>query len=292
MKSLPLTFLTAMLLLSPLRAIAQGSAPASANGEVTYQAHGVIQAVDQSTRQLTISHDRIPGYMDAMTMSFDLRDFSEAAGLAPGDVIDFRLCVTKDKACIDHIKKTGATTAPLITAAAPGPVRELSVGDPMPDAELIDQSGKKIHFNDFRGKTVAITFIYTRCQLPTYCPLMNSNFRTAQALMARLGEGDNWRLLSLSMDPETDTPSVLAEFAKYNEAAPDHWTFATASNQVIRQFGGAVGLEFRTSSSTIYHNLRTVVVGADGRIRAIFNGNSWTPQDLVSAIRAGMRVSK
>lgn len=256
---------------------------------VIYEVRGVLQAIDSKSHQATIAHDAIPGYMGAMTMGFDVLDFSETKGLQPGDVLSFRLCVAGNRAWIEHIMKTGARAAPLITTAPPEATRELGAGDLMPDAELVDQSGKKIHFLDFRGSALVVTFIYTGCPLPTYCPLMNRNFEAAQNLLARLGQGDNWRLLSISMDPEHDTPAALADFAKYQGADGNHWIFATAGEKVVRQLGGAVGLEFKTTNGSIYHNLRTVVIGPDGRIRRIFTGNTWTPQEVVAVVRAAMK---
>lgn len=227
--------------------------------------------------------------MDAMTMAFDVRDPVELRGLQPGDTLAFHLCVCGDRAWIEDVRKTGRATGPLLVPAA-NPSRELNAGDLLPDIELVNQRGERIRLHDFHGQVLAVTFIYTRCPLPTYCPLMSRNFQAAQALLPRLVSGENWRFLSISLDAQNDSPDVLAAYARSWQADAQHWTFATASEDAVRTLGGGVGLEFKLSNGQVYHNLRTVVVDASGRIRHIFRGNIWTPQELVAEMRSAMRT--
>ena len=166
--------------------------------------------------------------------------------------------------------------------------RELSVGDLLPDIELTNESGEKIHASDFRDKALAVTFIYSRCSPATLCPLVSRNFDIVQQLLARLGTSDRCHLLSISLDPENDTPEVLAAYEQGHQADPLVWNFATAPEAQVRQFGNAVGLEFKRTATGIDHNLRTVVVDGSGRIRRIFRGNNWTPQELVAELRSAM----
>jgi len=252
----------------------------------------VLRNFDRENHQASISHEKIPGYMPAMTMSFNVRNDSELENMKPGDAIAFRLCVTRDDAWVEEIRKTGGSPVPLFTPAPAALIRELNPGDVMPDVELVSHQNKKIRLGDYRSKVVALTFIYTRCPLPTYCPLINQKFKTVQELMSRLDAGDGWRLLSISMDPESDTPDALADFAKNFGADEQHWTFATGETAAVRQFGGAVGLEFNTRDGQINHNLRTVVVDGDGRIRHIFRGNTWSPQELVAEMHAAIRTER
>lgn len=251
----------------------------------TYDVHGTLKSLDPAHHQATIAHEAIAGYMPAMTMAFDVRDWSEFQKLQPGDILNFHLCITHDTAWIEHIEKTGTS----LFIPPPATVsRELNQGDLLPDVELVDEQNKKVHLSDYRGNTLAITFIYTGCPLPTYCPLINQNFQTAQTLLARLDPGEKWRLLSISMDPTNDTPEVLARSAENFNADEQHWTFATGNVEAIRQFGSAVGLEFVTTKGQISHNLRTIVIDADGHIRHIFRGNTWTPQELVAEMRSAL----
>ena len=261
-------------------------------GAVTvYDAHGVLKAYDPATHQATISHDAIPGYMQAMTMAFDARSPDDFASLGPGDILSFHLCVTSRTAWIDHVVKTGATSPLLEPPGASRPVRQLIPGDSVPDVQLTDQSGKLIHLRDFKGEAIAITFIYTRCPLPTYCPLMISNFAETESLMTRMAPGGHWRLLCISMDPAHDTPTLLASFASGIHANPADWSFATGDEGKVKKFGAAFGLEFQQTGPRISHNLRTLVLDADGHLRGVYPGNAWTPQQLASDLSAAMRQS-
>lgn len=170
--------------------------------------------------------------------------------------------------------------------------RELSVGDLLPDIELTNENGAKIRASDFREKALAITFIYSRCSSATLCPLVSRNFDVAQQLLAKLGTSDRCHLLSISLDPANDTPEVLAAYEKGHQADPLVWNFATAPEAQVRQFGNAVGLEFKRTATGIDHNLRTVVIDGSGHIRRIFRGNTWTPQELVAELRSAMPVMR
>lgn len=181
----------------------------------------------------------------------------------------------------------GCGETPFTPAAAS---RELAVGDRLPDIELVNQSGGKIHLSDFRGKALAVTFIYSRCPSPELCPMVSRSFDTVQSLLARLGTGETCQLLSISLDAANDTPEVLASYARGFQADARLWTFATAREDVLRKLGDAVGLEFKRVDGRIDHNLRTVVVDAAGRMRRIFRGNEWTPQELAAELRAAARA--
>ena len=254
----------------------------------SYQTRGVFKSFDSKQSQATIAHEAIPGYMPAMTMNFDVRNPGEFQNVQPGDAILFQLCVTTDYAWIEQVHRT-ESARPLLAPDKPVVSSELKTGDLLPDIELTNESGKKIRLSDFRGKVLAITFIYTGCPLPTYCPLMNRNFQTSEHLLSQLGIDEACHLLSISMDPAHDTPENLSAYAKIYDADAERWTFANASEDVLHKLGGAVGLEFKKEEGRIEHNLRTVVVDAEGRIRRIFRGNSWTPQELVAEVRLEIR---
>ncbi len=248
---------------------------------------GVFRGVDPTTGQATVTHEAVSGYMPAMTMSFDLATPDEMRGLQTGDTFTCQLRVVGDRAWIEqiHQENAPALSMPDIAARASRST-ELAVGDLLPDIEMTDQRDETIRLHDLGGKPLAISFIYLRCVLPTYCPQLNRNFRATQVLLDRLGLQGQARFLSVSMDPEHDTPKSLAAYAGSFEADPSTWIFATVPGESLRRLGDAVGLEFRQQGGVINHNLRTVVVDGRGRIRRIFRGNTWTPQELASELRA------
>lgn len=163
---------------------------------------------------------------------------------------------------------------------------ELSTGDSVPDCELIDQNGKPCRLSQFKGKAVALNFIFTRCPLPDYCPLLTTRFSAAQR---ELTKDKNWHLLSLSFDPDHDTPAQLSAYMKMHSVDAARWTFATAKAGVVREFGALFGLKAELKNGLIDHNLRTVVVDTEGRVQYIFAGNAWTTQELVWEMRKAMR---
>jgi protein SCO1/2 len=258
----------------------------------TYAAHGVVRGVDVVHRQVLVAHDAIPGYMAAMTMSFDLREEAELGHLQPGDRIDFDLVVRGDDAWIEHVQRTGFAGLPQL-APAPITSRAFEPGDLLPDIAFTDDAGRIRRLAEFRGRVLVVTFIYTRCPLPTYCPLMERNLQSAQTLLQRLGAEDGWHFLSLSFDAAHDTPAVLADYARTwrseSEAARARWTFAAAEPADVHALGDGLGLEFREADGAITHSLRTVVIDPHGRLRRSFAGNSWTPQELASAVRRALR---
>ena len=259
------------------------------DGLRSFDARGVIREIAADGRKAVIRHEEIPGYMEAMTMQLEVKDTNELVNLRPGDQINFRLLVTDTDAWIDHVQKTGAgvEVAAVATPAAPS-LKELNPGDPLLDCILTNQLGRTIQLSDFKGGALAFTFIFTRCPLPTYCPRMNHHFAAVQTALLAGQAGTNWQLLSISFDPEFDTPARLLNYAADHNYDLDHWSFATGTEANIRQLGGAFGLAYWRLGGTFNHNVRTVVVDAAGRVQKIFPNNEWQPAELVEEMKKAM----
>lgn len=261
--------------------------------EVTraFTAQGVIEHISPDQHVATVQHEAIPGYMPAMTMDFPVRDEHLLDGLARGDQIRFTLEVTKDDSWIAAVERTGHAGLPAETKPATF-APALKPGDRLPDAELVAENGKHVHLSDFRGKVVAFTFFFTRCPLPNFCPLMNRNFaETRQLLLADPHAPKNWLFLSISFDPEFDTPQALSSYADfYRHHNPDRWLFATAPPASLARLAPPLGLIVMRSGESISHNLRTVVVDPNGRLFRQFDDNLWTAQQLAGAIRDAAQV--
>jgi len=168
---------------------------------------------------------------------------------------------------------------------------ELKPGDLLPDCDLTDENGDRIRFSDFRGRALAFTFFFTRCPLPDYCPRMSKNFaETRQILLNTPGTPTNWQFLSISFDPGFDTPEMLASYAKYfRDNNPDRWRFAAASTNAIARLAPQLDLMVARDSTSISHNLRTVVLDPQGRITRQFDGNQWTPRMMADALLSAAR---
>ncbi len=236
----------------------------------------------------TIHNYEIPGYMAEMTMDFPVQDTNELNSVSPGDVIAFTVVVAKDNSWIQNVKRTGHTV-PVATNEMPtmsGQVPDLGPGDILPDGSLTAEDGRQIYFSDFRGRAVAFTFFYTRCPLPDFCPMMNKNFAAARSLISSTANAPtNWEFLSISFDPEIDTPAMLGSYAGlFRGENPNHWLFAVASTNTLATLAPALDLMVVPQGNTISHNLRTVVLDPQGRIYHQFDGNQWTARQLADAI--------
>ena len=243
----------------------------------------------QGGQQAVIAHERIAGYMEAMTMSFNVKQPAELKGLKAGDQIAFRLSVTEKDDWIDEIKKTGESGA--IRRSAPPPadsVKEVKAGGEIPECVLTNQAGQTIRLSGFKGQALALTFFFSRCPLPSFCPRMNDSFAAAQAALQADGSRTNWQLLSVSFDPGFDTPERLREVADVFRSNVRHWSFATSNAEEIRKLGAAFGLKFWHENGTLSHNLRTVVIDASGRLQKVLAGNEWKPEELVAEMRKAM----
>jgi len=289
MKRFLLPLLTLML-----AAGCKPEAPAPASTTATnqiYAVRGVVQALLPDHRTATIKHEKIPGYMAAMTMDLSVKDTNEFNGVSAGDEITFNMVVTEDDDWIEKIQRTGKTEV-----VKPPPTwhvveSELKVGDVLPDYEFTSETGRLIRFSDFRGSAVAFTFFFTSCPLPEYCPRMNKHFAEARKILtADTNAPANWELLAISFDSSFDTPEILSGYGKfYRGDETNHWLFAVASTNTLASLAPKVDLNFWRVDGSISHNLRTVVLDGTGKIAHQFDGNDWTPPQLAEAIRAAAR---
>jgi protein SCO1/2 len=285
-----------LLLFASLLAVVVGckpsaTTPAGTEARQTYAARGVIQQIPPDHSHLTVQHEKIPGYMGAMTMDFSVRDTNALAGLAPGDEIAFTLVVTADDDWIENLARTGKNGAIAAPAGRPATEPELAVGDLLPDYAFTSESGQTVRFSDYRGRALAFTFFFTSCPLPEYCPRMNKHFaRARELLLAETSGPTNWQMLSLSFDPAIDTPQVLARYASlYRGTNAERWLFAVGSTNTMASLAPKLDLNFWRENGTLSHNLRTVVVDGTGKIIRQFDGNDWTPQQLAEALREGAK---
>lgn len=275
----------------------QGSTPFTAPGTNapgatfrTFEVRGVVLELRPEEKTVRIRHEAIPGYMAAMTMPFEVRDTNELAGLEVGDTVVFRLNVTDTEGWIDRVRKLDAPRANLLPTRGPfrfvRDVEPLAPGDPLPRYVFTNQFGRAFSTEDFKGRALAITFIFTRCPFPTFCPRMSDNFAEAQRRLLARSSPTNWHLLTISFDPDFDTPEVLRRYAEARGADPAHWTFATGDLVDITAIGEQFGLEFWRDPATggINHNLRTAVVDVRGRVQVIWPENKWTAEQLVQQL--------
>ena len=240
---------------------------------MTYAVDGIVVAVDQVARTMLVSHRAIAHYMPAMLMPFRVENVADLTGLYPGARIQFDLAVTKGQAVARHIRRRGGPDA-----ALPAPREKVAIGGKLPDFQLTAQSGSTVRNADLRGKVVAVDFIYTRCPLPDVCPRLSANFA---ALERRFDQaGANLVLLSVTVDPDFDTPAVLAGYARRWSAGPG-WLFLTGE---VAPLAAALGEIYWADEGSIGHNSTTSIIGRDGRLAAQIEGSNYRLEQLVHLI--------
>jgi protein SCO1 len=252
-----------------------------------YELRGQILAVDRGRQEITITHEDIRGFMPGMTMPFKVRDARLLEGREAGDLVRATLVVEDANAYLSSIVRTGRGE---LTAPPPPPrVDVLEPGQAVPDVQLTDESGTTRALSQRRGRIVVVTFTYTRCPMPDFCPRMDQQFKNVQSeILADTRMRDRVALLSVSFDPAFDTPQVLAAHAQHVGADPRVWHFVTGERDAIAPFAARFGISIiqeGANAADITHNLRTAVIASDGTLLTIFNGNDWTPADLMRALR-------
>lgn len=263
-----------------------------------YSLKGKVVSVDRDKKRAMIDHAAIAGYMDAMTTEFPIYEDWVWDDLVPGSEIRADLVVDSSAKDPYWLEKIG-----IVAAAKPGqsepPIDErfAQIGKQVPDFQLTNQDGKRISTNDFRGKVLAITFIYAKCPLPDYCIKMSTNFSdAANRIMAEPEAKGKLRLLSISFDPENDTPDKLRSYGLGylgKGATPDFsvWQLAVGSDKEVRAVADFFGLRYevdQNDKTKINHSLRTAVIGPDGKVLKVFAGNEWTTNDLLREMKAAL----
>ena len=240
---------------------------------------GLVLRVDRPGSLVTISHDAFPGFMDAMAMPFDLKGGARAATLTAGDRVTFRLSVRKGRSWVDRVEVVSAAAVDAGLHRTPAAPVLVPVGTAMPDFQLTDQSGAPVALSALKGKVVAVTFIYSRCPLPDYCPRMIENFRAIrQRFNARMDR--DLVLLTISFDPQYDTPQILTRYAASQRAGGAGWHFLTGDPKDIEQVCNAFGIQYWAEEGLITHTLQTAIIDREGRLAATVEGKDFTPQQL------------
>jgi protein SCO1/2 len=272
-----------------------GVSSAAAGELKTFPIRGKIVSVDAGKGMVMLDHEAVPGFMDAMTMPYKLKDASVASELHPGDRITAKLLVRKtadgyEDPMLDEIVVTAQARPdykPAVQYHVP------AAGDAVPDFKLTNQSGRTIHLAQFKGRVLLLTFVYTRCPLPDFCIRMSRNFaQNDKALAADPALYARTHLLSISFDPKVDTPAVLKSYGETYiggdaKATFAHWDFAVppaGELDALTQFFD-VGIT-PGDAGLLTHSLSTALIGKDGKVRAWYPTNEWTPAEVLAAMKS------
>jgi protein SCO1 len=248
-----------------------------------YELKGQILAVRPERSEVVIKHEDIKGFMPGMTMPFKVKDTALLQGKQPGDLVTATLVVAEVEAHLRTLEKTGYAAVETPAPAPPSDIRQ--PGDQLTDARLVDQNGAETSLAAYRGHRVALTFIYTRCPLPEFCPLMDRHFASVQKTITSTPALADVKLITMTIDPAFDTPAVMKTYAARRGADPKIWSFLTGEPSEVNRFGSQLGVYVEHNPKDavdITHNLRTAVIDPNGRLVKVHTGNSWTPSELVA----------
>ncbi|HAF15756.1 MAG TPA: redoxin [Blastocatellia bacterium] len=267
--------------------------------EKDYELKGKVVAVEKDKHLVTVAHEDIKDYMPGMTMPFTVADDSAwvfEVPLTPGDQITATLVVDGARSWLENlviVKESTDTTSP-------SSVETLGAkpGDEMPNYRLVNQDAKTIRMQDYRGKALLLTFIYTRCPQPDQCTLMSSNFAAIdQDLQKQPDLYGKTHLLSISFDPEYDTPKVLRSYGaaftgKYSDETFSHWEFASGTADEVKGIAQFFGLRYYQNGPSgeeqVIHSLRTAIIGPDGKVFKVYRGNDWKPDELLTELKTAV----
>jgi protein SCO1/2 len=256
----------------------------------------VVKEIKPADLQVIIAHEAIAHYMDAMTMPFKVRDAAELAGLRAGDRVSFRLRVTDTESWIEQVAKIegapepaskpqfsgtesarqeaeaehlGAMPASTATHAPQG--ASARPRHPLMDFPFTNELGRPMTLGQFQGQGLAITFFFTRCPIPDFCPRLSKNFQEASRKLAAISNAPtNWHFLSVSFDTEFDTPAVLRTYGEHYQYDPKHWSFLTGPADKIRELANLSDVTYEKDNGFFNHNFRTLVIDAAGHLQMAF----------------------
>ncbi len=235
----------------------------------------MVLRVDRREQTILVSHRDIRGYMPAMVMPLPVKRPAEIANLQPGAPVHFRLAVKGRLAVAEHIEARG----PAETFRLAAPPEKLAIGAAVPDFSLTDQNGAPVQLSGLRGKVVVLNFIYTRCPLPYVCPRLSANFaRLQRRFEKRLGL--DLVLLSITIDPQYDTPAVLANYARLWKANPMGWHFLTGEPVAIETVAANFGIQYFPEEGSMSHTSETAVIARNGTLTAVVGGSAYAVSQL------------
>lgn len=260
-------------------------------GTREFPIEGKVISVDQGKQRITLAHKDIPGFMTAMTMPFKVRDSWVFNVAQPGDELRATLVVPPASSGESYLEQVSINRGSGGGASSTSPVHVPAIGETPPEFSFVDQDGGRLSLRGLRGRPVLLTFIYTRCPLPDFCIRMSGNFA---ALLRELKEDQpalyrRLLLVSISIDPEYDTPAVLRRYGTSYAGAVDpgfaHWKFVRGTAAETRRAADFFGLSYAPDGGQIVHSLRTVLLAPDGSIAAQFAGNEWKPAEVEAELK-------
>lgn len=262
------------------------------HNEKRYELKGKVVMVEREKHLVTVAHEEVKNLMPAMTMPFTVPNQADLDYLAPEDRVTATLVIDGSQSWLEDLFVVRASSD---ASGAPA-VAKAKEGDEIPNYVLRNQDGKQIRMQDYRGKALLLTFIYTRCPLPEYCTLMSNNFAQIDNQLQQNPDAyAKTHLLSVSIDPDYDTPQVLRSYGaahtgRYQDETFSHWEFA--SGEQVKEMAQFFGLQYFPEKDQIVHGLKTVIIAPDGKVAKIYSGNDWKPEDVANELKRATELHR
>lgn len=266
-----------------------------ANARV-FDVKGIVRELSSKQQTVVISIEAISNYMEAMTMPFHVKDSAELKNLHPGDKVTFQLHVTSNDSWVDQFTCIGAVptneSKPSRAKTVPAEPSSVQGPDPLWYYKFTNELGQAVSLSDFHGQALAATFFYTRCPLPDYCPRLSKNFQEAsQKLESLPAAPTNWHFLSISFDPQFDTPAMLKAYGESYQYDPQRWSFLTGPPDKIAELARLAGVTYESDNGLINHNFRTLIVDCNGHLQTVFPISGDFSDSIVAEIIKGANVT-
>lgn len=281
--------------------------PAQAS-TTNYFVRGVLKAVKPDEHQLVIAHEDIPNLMDAMTMPFRVKDDAILTNVATGEKITFQLHLTETESWVDHVRpfdasQSVASRLPTLSKSHFDPEEKTNSAtttrpqNPLRNFKFTNELGQPVSLSDFRGQAIALTFFFTRCPIPEFCPRLSRNFEAVQRKLRTIENAPtNWHLLSVTFDPARDTPEVLKAYGATYQYDPAHWSFLTGPKEKIAELARLCDVKFDPENGIFNHNFRTLIIDASNHLQMVFptsgDLSESIVQELLKAAGATNRITK
>ncbi len=247
------------------------SSPASTTN---YFARGIVKEVRPAEEQLVIAHEAIPQLMDAMTMPFNVKEAAMLTNVTAGEQIAFQLHLTENESWIDHIERLAPSPSAVRGSPAPSKTDSsvaVRAQGSLRNYPFTNELGQPVRLSDFRGQAIALTFFFTRCPIPEYCPRLSRNFEEVQQRLSAMPSAPtNWHLISVTFDPANDTPERLKAYGAVYQSDPAHWSFLTGPADKIAELARSCDVQFDPTNGSFNHNFRTLIIDASNHLQMVF----------------------
>ena len=253
----------------------------SCDSKITYPVNGIILEVNNNNRKILIKHDEIPGFMMAMTMSFNVQENEDLDKYTPGDSVHFNLIIDSNQSYANDFKiitNINLEEHFIDDFLDEDPYDQLEMGTYMSDGTFLSVDSTEISLSDFEGNYIFLSYIFTRCPMPNMCPaVLVKNQYLSEKLIDK-----NIQFINISFDYIYDTPSILKNKYKKLISRFNNMTFLSSYGSLsdLNAISKETGISFwGIKENDIGHTMRSVLISPEGKLLSAYEGVDWIAKD-------------